>query len=142
MSGSHPELLKRTDALIAEVLKKGWVVDRHSGYRSFEEQLALYNKGRKTPGKVITNAKPGQSFHNFGLAEDIVFKILGKWSWDLKLPWNDLGKIGKKLGLEWGGDWKNIKDLPHFQYTNGLKLDKLNALYKQGGLEKVWEAVC
>ena len=37
-------------------------------YRSFDEQNHLYAQGRTKPGKIVTYAKGGQSYHNFGLA--------------------------------------------------------------------------
>lgn len=142
MSDLHPILETKLNRLVQKMAESGWVVAVQSGYRSIEAQNKLYAQGRTKPGKRVTNAKGGRSYHNFGIAADVVFKVNGKWSWDDKLPWNKLGEEGKALGLEWGGDWKSIKDRPHFQYTNGLKLDNLNVLYKVGGLTKVWEAIC
>lgn len=34
----------------------------------------------------------------------------------------DIGKIGEALGLEWGGGWKKIIDRPHFQYLAGYAI--------------------
>lgn len=142
MSSLHPILEAKLTQLIKRMGESGWVVAVQSGYRSIDEQNKLYAQGRTKPGKRVTNAKGGQSYHNFGVAADVVFKVNGKWSWDDKLPWSKLGEEGKAIGLEWGGDWKSIKDRPHFQYTNGLKLDNLNVLYKSGGLKRVWEVIC
>ena len=41
------------------------------GYRSPEQQQALYNQGRTSPGKIVTNAKSGQSAHEYYAAVDI-----------------------------------------------------------------------
>jgi peptidoglycan L-alanyl-D-glutamate endopeptidase CwlK len=87
-------------------------------YRSIKEQDALYAQGRtnmKLP--KVTNAKGGQSYHNFRVAFDVCPISGGKllWNYDFK----KIGKIGKELGFFWGGDWKNFKDMPHFEMTFG-----------------------
>jgi hypothetical protein len=95
-------------------------------YRSIEEQNALYAIGRDENGKVIdktvTNAKGGESYHNYGLGIDVV--AIGGKKRDIDysiVPSNDsLVSIGKDYGFEWGGDWTgNKKDNPHFQMPFG-----------------------
>ena len=86
-------------------------------YRSPQEQEALYAQGRTKPGQRVTNARGGQSLHNYfpALAFDVGF-LRGKaldWSESL---FNQFAALVKPLGgIEWGGDWKNFKDMPHFQ---------------------------
>ena len=94
-----------------------------TGFRSFEEQANEYAKGRNIPGKKTTNAKPGYSYHNYGLAIDVVQMVNGKPIWKI-LPENII-KIAKNLGFEWGGKWKNFPDYPHFQMTFGLSINEL-----------------
>lgn len=102
--------------------------------RTKEEQDELYAQGRTKPGKIVTNAKGGDSFHNYGLAFDIALIDRGKLNWNTGADINDnditdffeIGEIGEKLGLEWGGRWK-FKDMPHFQLTFGLSLADLKA---------------
>lgn len=99
-----------------------------STYRDNESQSALYAQGRTAPGKIVTNAKAGQSWHNHRCAIDVVPLVNGKPNWDDKHPvWKTLGKLGKEAGLEWAGEWKSFKELAHFQYTGGLTLAQLNA---------------
>ncbi|PHM18038.1 MAG: peptidase M15 [Sulfuricurvum sp. PD_MW2] len=98
-------------------------------YRDDESQDALYAIGRTVKGAKVTNAKAGYSYHNFRLAFDVVAVRHGKPVWntsgeDGKL-WQDIGRIGKECGLEWGGDFKTLKDLPHFQDSKGLTLAQL-----------------
>lgn len=105
--------------------------------RTFEEQDALYAIGRTKPGKKVTNAKGGQSIHNYGFAVDICLIIDGKTaSWDTTKDWDndqiadwyECVKIFAKFGWDWGGNWKTFKDLPHFDkrgYNNWRKLAKL-----------------
>lgn len=118
-------------------IDQGLNVDVFSGYRSFKEQNALYAKGRTKPGNKVTNAKGGQSWHNYGLAVDVVFYVNGKPSWEEYHDWEKLGRIGKLVGFEWGGDWKK-RDRPHFQYTMNMDTKTALKLYKTGGLELVW----
>lgn len=105
-------------------------------YRDYEAQNALYAQGRTTKGARVTNAKGGQSFHNFRVALDVVPLRNGKPVWgtsgvDGQL-WKRVGAIGKSCGFEWAGDWKTFKEYPHFQYTGGLTIEQLRA----GGVPK------
>ena len=107
------------------------------GFRTFAEQDALYNQGRTKPGKKVTNAKAGQSAHNFGFALDICLIIDNKiaswdsakdWDNDQIVDWYECVKIFAKHGWEWGGNWKTFKDIPHFDkkgFNNWRKLSKL-----------------
>ena len=100
-------------------------------YRSFERSDALYAQGRTKPGNIVTNAKGGQSIHNYSLAFDFVMLINGKMNWDVDANWMKVVSVFKKYGWEWGGDWKgSLKDYPHFQKTNGLTLKQIQAKYK------------
>ena len=111
--------------------------------RTIAEQNALYAQGRTKPGAKVTNAKGGQSYHNYGLAIDIVLLIdkdkngtFETASWDLKTDfdgdgksdWQEIVAIFKRYGWEWGGDWKFV-DAPHFQKTYGKSISQLLALH-------------
>ena len=106
-----------------------------SGYRSAKEQNALYAQGRSEPGQVVTNAKAGQSYHNYGLAVDFVIIHNNKTDYDLNtdrnrndIPdWQELGELGKALGFEWGGDWNSFPDYPHLQMDFDLSIRQLAA---------------
>ena len=100
-------------------------------YRSPEEQDKLYAQGRTTPGNIVTNAKGGESFHNYRIAYDVVPIRNGKPVWgttgdDGKL-WATVGALGKAQGLEWAGEWKIFKEFPHFQFTGGHSLSHFKA---------------
>lgn len=95
-------------------------------YRNGIDQDALYAQGRTAPGKMVTNARAGESRHNHvgadfkpaALAFDICIMNHGKCDWDIANPnWKNAGKIGKSVGLEWAGDWQSFKEYPHFQIT-------------------------
>jgi peptidoglycan LD-endopeptidase CwlK len=136
----HPVFRQRLIKFLKICEEHDLVVDVFEGHRSFSKQKTLYDIGRVKPGKKVTNARPGFSWHNHGLAADIVFKPKGKWSWAEKHDWETLGRLGKMSGLEWGGDWK-MRDRPHFQYTNGLKISQAYRINKGEGLQGVWEEI-
>ena len=94
-------------------------------FRSFEEQEALYAKGRTVSGRIVTNARGGQSYHNYGLAFDVVIMRNGQAVWE-SLP-KDIADIAISLGFEWGGNWRTFKDYPHFQMTFGQSIKELQA---------------
>lgn len=92
--------------------------------RTIEEQNDIYAQGRSKPGKIVSNAKGGYSYHNYGLAFDVALIENGKINWNPS-AYDKVGVIGKSIGLEWGGDFKKIKDKPHFQFTFGLSIQDL-----------------
>ena len=121
-----PAVKARVERFIAAAKAEGIDLLVTSTYRDNESQNALYAQGRTAPGKIVTNAKAGESFHNFRCAVDVVPIVAGKPRWDVKDEvWQKIGKLGKAQGLEWAGDWKRFKEYPHFQYTGGLNLAQL-----------------
>lgn len=103
----------------------------YSGLRTAAQQDADYAKGRTAPGSIVTNAKAGQSMHNYGLAADIVPFLAGESG---ALNWNPASAqydamvaALKAQGLEWGGDWVHFKDLDHFQ-MQGLRANPSDAM--------------
>jgi len=109
----HPVLQERVTAFFAALEKQGYTPRIVQGLRTIEEQNALYAQGRTKPGKIVTNAKGGQSWHNRGVAIDIAF-IKSDTSIDFEVP-EHLAKLGEAVGLEWGGRWSSFQDKPHFQ---------------------------
>lgn len=108
------EFIKRCDEAGIDVIIT-------STLRTMEEQAALYAQGRTKAGPRVTNAKPGQSWHNWGCAFDYVPIKNGKADWNNILTFAKCGEIAEAVGLEWGGRWK-MKDYPHCQYTGGNTL--------------------
>lgn len=98
-----------------------------STYRDAESQTALYKQGRTMPGAIVTNAKAGQSFHNYKLAFDFAPIVNGKINWNDTALWTRCGEIAEKCGLEWAGRWVKFKELAHCQWTGGLSLAQLQA---------------
>jgi len=88
--------------------------------RSNEEQAALYAKGRTEPGHRVTNAPPGRSAHNHGLAIDVVPMVNGKPDWNGYDPvWETIGKLGETAGLVWlGAPNSPFPEKPHFELAD------------------------
>jgi peptidoglycan L-alanyl-D-glutamate endopeptidase CwlK len=122
----HPIVQTLCNKFIAACEGAGIDIIITSTYRDFESQNALYAQGRTTAGKIVTNAKAGQSFHNFRVAFDFVPIVNGKAQWNDPALFTKCGGIGKLCGLEWGGDWKK-PDRPHLQYTQGLTFKDFQA---------------
>lgn len=107
--------------LLRALLDAGLDAKIISGTRTYAEQQKLYNQGRNgNPGPIVTNAPPGHSNHNFGLAIDIGL-FNGSDYLESSPLYNKAGAIGKAMGLEWGGDWK-MNDTPHFEVKTGLTM--------------------
>jgi peptidoglycan L-alanyl-D-glutamate endopeptidase CwlK len=104
-----------------------------SGTRTYAEQNALYRKGRfgNLPPRV-TNARGGQSNHNFGIAWDIgIFTQNGAHLPESAL-YNQAAEVGLAagiIGLEWGGNWTSFVDRPHYQLATGLSISLTFPLY-------------
>lgn len=84
--------------------------------RTMAQQAAIYAQGRTKPGKVVSNAPPGRSAHNFGLAVDLWPMKGNDFDWRAS---NDLFKImadiAVSLGLTAGFYFKTIHDAPHVE---------------------------
>ncbi len=124
-SGLDPSFAKKLVVFEQKLAGRGIKVILTWGYRSIEEQNRLYQIGRTKPGNIVTNARGGYSWHNFGLGADYAFIINGKVTWNG--PWDTFGRIASACGLEWGGTWKTMKDRPHVQFTGGRTLTQMRA---------------
>lgn len=127
-----PVVRVKAEAFIAACKEAGIDLLVTSTYRDHESQAALYAQGRTTPGHIVTNAKPGQSYHNFQIAMDVVPLVNGKPVWDTSTPtdaalWNKVGELGEAAGLEWANRWKTFHEIAHFQFGGGLTLAELQA---------------
>lgn len=103
-----------------------------STLRDNEAQDALYAQGRDGHGgHIVTNARGGESIHNYALAWDVVPLRNGKPVWGDMLPadrdlWLALGGISEACGISWSGRWTgSLRELGHFQFTGGLSLPDL-----------------
>ncbi len=139
----HPELQEKASKLITECKKQGLIVKLGECFRSVDEQNTLYAQGRTKPGNIVTNAKGSSydSMHQWGVAFDVI-RNDGKGAYNDSDGWfSKVGKIGKALGLEWGGDWTSPVDKPHFQLPQwGSTPSKLKKMYGNvDNFKKTWE---
>lgn len=139
----HPAIRDKVRNFVNQVkIELGITLRVAEANRSFERQKALYNQpfdgiDNDKDGRIdeadekVTNATAGSSYHNYGLAFDVVPLVNGQPNW--KSPYYDkIGAIGKRLGFTWGGDFKTLIDKPHFQYTFGYTWQQLLAKYNAG----------
>lgn len=88
--------------------------------RTGAEQADLYAQGRTKPGRIVTWAKPGESWHEKGRALDVVPMRAGKCVWGTKgadlVLWLAVAAEFEAVGFEWAGRWPaRVREFPHFQ---------------------------
>jgi peptidoglycan L-alanyl-D-glutamate endopeptidase CwlK len=143
----YPPFADVVRAFVLEAQARKMAVGIFCGLRTYEEQSLLYEKGRSSPGPIVTRARAGRSFHDVSLAVDLVFDgqptVPGyQWSWDDKYPWRDLALLGQKFGLEAAYFWRSFPESPHFQMSYGFKIQELDTIFRSGGgLSAVWKAL-
>lgn len=127
MGNVHPEVEKKVDKLLTEAYERGLFVQISSGYRTYEEQAALYGKGRPgytykgkaygRSGAIVTYAEPGESNHHSGRAVDFFLVTPdGRTAlWTVDHNWRWVAERAKELGFSWGGDWSSFKDYAHLE---------------------------
>lgn len=143
----HPKIRDEVYNLIIQAESKlpvGRAIRITQGLRTFEEQAALYAQGRTKPGPIVTNAQPGSSYHQYGLAIDFAILVdkdgngtYDELSWDIKVDndrdgvadWLEVVKVFEDAGYEWGGKWSSIKDYPHLQKNFGVNWQTLLQRY-------------
>lgn len=121
----NPKVRLMAEAFIGKCAKNGIEVLITSTFRDFESQNALYAIGRTKPGKKVTNARGGESWHNYSCAFDFVPLINGKAIWTDEQLFLKCGMIAETCGLEWAGRWIRFNEMAHCQYTGGLTLADL-----------------
>lgn len=133
----HPAIAREVRETIEQVeqgFPENLAVRVVQGLRTFEQQNELYQIGRAAKGVKVTNARAGQSFHNYGLALDYAILVDkngdGKYdelSWDInkdadgdkKSEWSEVADAFILKGYGWGGAWRTFKDYPHLEKTFG-----------------------
>ena len=130
----HPLIRSSAINFINDVQKKLDIKLRvTTGMRSVKKQNDLYKQGRSLKGKKVTWVTGGYSYHNYGLAIDVVEIKNKKANWATK--WKDIAEVGKDKGFEWGGDWKDVSDKPHFQKTFGYTTKQLKKRLESGKIK-------
>lgn len=136
-----PVLQEKLVVSLNECHAAGYTVDIFEGFRAPHRQAILYSQGRDTPGKWVTDAKPWQSFHQYGLAFDVAFKVNGKWSansWDNSWPWDKVASIFQSHKISWP---KPRGERGHFQIDGGLSLEEIRAIATEQSVLGLWIAM-
>lgn len=134
----HPKVEEKAETLIEKAEAEDIDIKITDDFRSINEQDGLFSKGRTLPGQIVTNAKGGESYHNYGLAIDYALEVDGEVIWDVEYDGNDNGEsdwfevadIAKDLGFEWGGDWDGFKDHPHLEMNFDYSIRELQKEYR------------
>jgi peptidoglycan LD-endopeptidase CwlK len=134
LRGLLPKAQEAARIFLGKVRNAGLDARIISGTRTYAEQDALFRQGRfGNPGPKVTNARGGQSNHNFCIAWDIGLFQNGKYLPDSPL-YKKAAETGLVDGLEWGGNWTTFKDLPHYQLPTGLPITKVRERFENGQL--------
>lgn len=145
----HPTLAAKVRLVDAEFQRQtdGDHLEVVQGVRSYAQQAALYAQGRTTPGAIVTDSPAGHSWHEFGLAVDLVPRSLlpiPGWNPDSPL-WGVITQIAQSYGftnLDCGACWQH-KDLPHLELSGRFRVspdDEVRSIFQQGGMQAVWDA--
>lgn len=144
----HPRLAELVRSMAEILAGQGIQIRVVQSLRSWKEQAALYAEGRDANGsvvdesKVVTNAKPGTSWHNFGLAVDVAPFNEGIPDWNVNHPvWKQIVSAGESVGLTSGSGWRTFPDWPHFQMTGSYPVspnDAVRSVFTAGGMSAVW----
>jgi peptidoglycan L-alanyl-D-glutamate endopeptidase CwlK len=132
----HPAIRDHVAEVIRELNGEGHPFQVFEAYRTPQRQAFLFAQGRTQPGDIVTKAQPWTSYHQYGLAVDIVLKIDGKWDWGTtgrkKAAWTRLHEVGRAHGLE-----PLSFEMPHLQMA-GLKIADLRAGRYPAGGDESW----
>lgn len=149
LSEVHPKLAERVRQMAEILAGENIQIRVTQGFRTWDEQAALWAKGRDTNGKIInlsevvTHAPPGHSWHEYALACDVAPFDSGIPDWNVTHPaWKRIVQVGKSVGLFSGTHFVHCPaDTPHFQMTGQLPVspdDAVRAAYETGGQDAVW----
>lgn len=129
--------------MIESLAGEGFDVRVTQGFRTWRLQDSLYAQGRNGVGKIVTNAKGGESWHNFGLAVDVApFDANHAPIWDVKQPvWARIIEVGQADGMVSGSCFHHMPDTPHFQMTGRFPIspnDEARKIFQTLGAQALW----
>jgi peptidoglycan L-alanyl-D-glutamate endopeptidase CwlK len=147
----YPELAKKIRTLHDMLELEGIEIRVVQGFRTINQQNALYAQGRTAPGKIVTNCQGGHSYHNYGLAVDCVPSTHGPGElfdpdWNANhVTWKRMSDVGQSLGLVSGAAWRTFPDAPHFQFTGrfpvGAPDGEARQIAADAGVVALWQEV-
>jgi peptidoglycan L-alanyl-D-glutamate endopeptidase CwlK len=146
LANINPSLADKIRQMAAVLAGRGITVIATAGVRTWAEQDTLYAQGRTTPGKIVTNAQGGYSWHNFGCAVDCAPEVIdGQIDWNASHPqWKLMEEVGVSLGLVSGANWLRLQDAPHFQLTGRFPVspdDEARQIFTDQGTQEFWNEV-
>jgi peptidoglycan L-alanyl-D-glutamate endopeptidase CwlK len=146
LSFINPALADKITTLAEMLEQESIEIIVTAGLRTWAEQNALYAQGRTAPGNIVTNAKGGESWHNFGVACDCaVLNPDGSVDWNASHPqWKRMEAVGISLGLVSGANWLRLQEAPHFQLTGRFPVspdDEARQIYQNEGQAAFWAEV-
>jgi len=128
----HPAFRSRIAKVLAQLDAEGIPFRIFEGYRTPERQRWLWEQGRSRPGAIVTKAQPWESYHQYGLASDLVLFVNGQWSWDTSGPraawWKRMKALGRANGLE-----ALSFEMPHLQIAGTSIAELRGGAYPAGG---------
>lgn len=153
VTGLHPNVADAFSTMGNEIKARKLPFAVYHMVRTHAHQQRIYMKGReivnptgksaeKPMGLIVSNAPAFWSDHEYGFACDWVGKdVNGRWTWEMPdEQWEELGVLGKALGLKWGGDWRN-RDCPHFYLKRKINMGEVRRIYFSEGIDALWKAV-
>ena len=124
----HPSMRARVARVMADIDAAGLPLRVFEAWRSPERQRYLFAQGRTRPGRIITYARAWESYHQYGLAVDIVGYVDGNWTWNLSdAVWSRMHAIGASHGLERLGF-----ETPHLQLADLRISDLMDGNWPDG----------
>ncbi len=124
----HPAFQSRLNMILIDLANLGWKPRLHrQAVRTRDEQARIVAAGNsKTMNSWHVRSTQATLPHGrteldivYGNAADIIDERHG-WSGpaaDTKFKfWQDLGRVAKKYGCSWGGDWKRFPDVAHIEF--------------------------
>jgi len=143
----NPILADKVRVLYNMLEPEGIIIRVTEGLRSWNEQQRLYEQGRTTPGKIVTNCPGGHSWHNLGLAVDVApndpSKPIRIPDWNEDHPdWKRIEAVAASIGFVCGCNFRTRKDSPHLQLTGRFPANpdkEAQGLFRDGGMTAVWQ---
>jgi peptidoglycan LD-endopeptidase CwlK len=128
----HPTFKNALEGLMSKLKDEDIPLFIFEAYRTPVRQAYLYEQGRTKPGSIVTYAKAWHSYHQYGLAVDMVFGGPGKWTWNE--PKKGMWKKYHDLALDF--DLMPLSfETPHVQLARTSSNALSEGKYPQGSSE-------
>lgn len=128
----YPAFARRVQKGIQAAKAAGIPIELFETYRTPFRQQELYEQGRTTKGRIVTNAQAGYSWHNYGLAIDVVMRVDGKFDWSHELYFHDAAQYFEAQGLHWAGH--SGFELVHYQLPIDLDIHEVKQFTQIHGI--------